>query len=300
MKGDYPQFQKNYSHEELIEHFLLDEIEREFIAHQFRGDDKRHGAAILLKSLQYLGYFPREVSGIPTEVRLFIAGKLGLVEDLSIQYPWDSRTFGYHLASIRQYTGFRFPEAQDKTDLENWLRQEGALEAITFADLSECAIQRLRSLRIELPSENELNRIVNAALNGFFYDVYHKITQRLNNEVCKNIDQLLIVPESESISPFEKLKAPAGPSGLKNLRIEIAKLQQLRSSDMAHMGNMKEHLADVPFEVQKLLKRRAANETASKMREHPEEVRYGLFHLYPHYGGYRRCSADVCRDDPSR
>ena len=68
MKGDHPQFQKNYSYEELIEHFMLDETEQEFIA-QFRGEDKKHGAAILLKSLQYLGYFPREASGIPVEVR---------------------------------------------------------------------------------------------------------------------------------------------------------------------------------------------------------------------------------------
>jgi hypothetical protein len=73
MKGDYPQFQKSYSHEELIEHFVLDETEREFITHQFRGDAKRHGAAILLKSLQHLGYLPRAVTGIPKEVRLFIA-----------------------------------------------------------------------------------------------------------------------------------------------------------------------------------------------------------------------------------
>jgi hypothetical protein len=40
MKGDYPQFQKSYSHEELIEHFMLDETEREFIA-QFRADKGR-------------------------------------------------------------------------------------------------------------------------------------------------------------------------------------------------------------------------------------------------------------------
>jgi hypothetical protein len=73
MKGDYPQFQKSYSHEELIEYFLLDEAEREFIAHQFRGDAKHHGVAILLKSVQHLGYSPREVSGIPKQVRLFIA-----------------------------------------------------------------------------------------------------------------------------------------------------------------------------------------------------------------------------------
>jgi len=42
------------------------------------------------------------------------------------------------------------------------------------------------------------------------------------------------------------------------------------------MGISKEYLRDVPFEVQKLLKQRANNETASEMRNHPDEVRYGL------------------------
>lgn len=275
MKGDYPQFQKSYSYEELIEHFMLNEKEREFIA-QLRGDANRHGAAILLKSLQHLGYFPHELSEIPIDVRLFITKQLNLPGDLSIQYLWDSRTRGDHIAWIRQQTGFRFSQAQDKEDLENWLRHEGTIEATTFADLSDCAVQRLRFLRIELPSERELQRVVNAALTGFFSDVHHKITRRLGIEVHKKMDQLLIVPEGESISPFEKLKASAGPSGLKSLRNEITKLQQLRSSDITPMGSLKEHLADVPFEVQKLLKRRATNETASKMREHPEEVRYGL------------------------
>jgi len=272
MKGDYPQFQESYSHEELIEHFMLNETEREFIA-QFRGEDKRHGAAILLKSLQYLGYFPREASGIPVEIRLFIAEKLGLSDDLSMQYPWDSRTLGYHLASIRQYTGFRFPQAQDKEDLENWLRREGVLEAITFADLFESAVQRYRSLRIELPSEKELQRIVNAALSGFFSDVHIKLTEQLDEQTRKNMDQLLIVPDGESFSAFEKLKASAGPASVKNIHKEIAKLKQLRSVGIGKA-------LDMPFKVQKILKQRGTNETASKMREHPDEIRYGLMSCF--------------------
>jgi len=91
MKGDYPQFQESYSHDELVEYFTLDETEREFIA-QFRGDANRHGSAILLKSLQHLGYFPHELSEIPRDVKLFIAKQLNLSEDLSMQYLWDSRT----------------------------------------------------------------------------------------------------------------------------------------------------------------------------------------------------------------
>lgn len=270
MKGDYPRFQESYSHEELVEHFLLNETDREFIA-QFRMDANRHGIAILLKSLQYLGYLPQHISEVPDQVKAFIARQLDLVGDPSEQYLWHTRTRDNHFAWIRQQTGFRFPAAQYKVDLESWLRCEGAPEAITFADLFECAIQRLRSLRIELPSEKELQRIVNAALNGFFSDVHQQMTHGLDGKIRKDIDELLIVPAGEAFSPFEKLKASAGRPGVKNLQKEITKLQQLRS-----VGIVKERLMNAPFKVQKLLKRRATNETASKMREHPEDTRYGL------------------------
>jgi len=270
MKGDYPRFQENYSHEELVEHFLFNETDREFIA-QFRMDANRHGIAILLKSLQYLGYLPQHINEIPRQIKAFIAKQLSLVGNPSEQYLWQTRTRDNHFAWIRQQTGFRFPAAQYKADLESWLRSEGAPDAITFADLFECAIQRFRSLRIELPSEKELQRIVNAALNGFFSDVHQEMTHGLDRKSRKNIDGLLIVPAGEAFSPFEKLKASTGRPGVKNLQKEITKLQQMRS-----VGIVKEHLMNVPFKVQKLLKHRATNETASKMREHPEDIRYGL------------------------
>ncbi len=270
MKGDYPQFQKSYSHEDLIEHFLLDERDREFIT-QFRRDTNRHGYAILLKSLQYLGYFPQHIDEVPDQIKVFIAKQLDLTGNPSEQYLWETRTRDNHFAWIRQQTGFRFSQAQDKEDLENWLRQEGTLDAITFADLFDCAVQRLNHLRIELPSEKELQRIVNAALNGFFSDVHNKITQQLDGKIREAVDGLLAVSEGESFSTFEKLKASVSKTSVKNLQKEMTKLQQLRS-----MGISKEHLMNVPFDVQKLLKLRANNETASEMRNHPDDIRYGL------------------------
>jgi hypothetical protein len=54
MKGDYPRFRASYSHEELVEHFLLTSAEHQLIA-QCRGEVNHHGAAVLLTSLRYLG-----------------------------------------------------------------------------------------------------------------------------------------------------------------------------------------------------------------------------------------------------
>lgn len=100
--GDYPRFTESYSREELIENFWLNETEQGFIA-QFRGDVNRHGVAILLKSLQYLGYFPSSLNEAPIQVRLFTAQQLNLPGDLSGQYTWDTTTRDNHFAQIRQH-----------------------------------------------------------------------------------------------------------------------------------------------------------------------------------------------------
>jgi hypothetical protein len=82
MKGDYPRFRAAYSHEELAEQFLLTPTDLELIS-QCRGDINRHGMAVLLKSLFYLGYFPDSLRAIPSEVREFIAKQLGALWDPS-------------------------------------------------------------------------------------------------------------------------------------------------------------------------------------------------------------------------
>ena len=61
MKGDYPGFKVTYTDEELAEHFLLTPAERTLVE-TCRGDVNRHSVAVLLKAVQYLGYFPEELS----------------------------------------------------------------------------------------------------------------------------------------------------------------------------------------------------------------------------------------------
>jgi hypothetical protein len=103
---------------------------------------------------------------------------------------------------IRQHTGFRFPTAQDKRELDVWLRRHAAPEAPTEAELCECAYARLRALGVELPTEKELRRIVRAALRGFFYDVYTRVSARLPEAVRATLDELLVVGSDETQSAF--------------------------------------------------------------------------------------------------
>jgi len=272
----YPGFQPSYSHDELVEHFLLTPAEVEFVL-SCRGEANRCGMALLLKALPHIGCFPDGFDQIPGEVRDFVARQVGLLWDHSRTYSWHSSTRDYHVAQVRQYTGWRFSTAQDKNDLEQWLRSRGVYEAHTSDLLLASACARLRLLRVELPSKGELQRIVTAALNGFFQDLYQSIAESVAIDVRQRIDRLLIVPETALVSAFEKLKSDPGKTGVISFQAEVEKLKLIRS-----VGLLSEAFTTIPWKVSQMLKRRASNEKASEMREHPESVRYALMACFLH------------------
>jgi hypothetical protein len=270
MKGDYPRFRATYTHEELVEHFLLQPDEVEFVQ-SFRNEVNRNGVAVLLKALTYLGYVPPSFASVPEIVRIFIARQVDLLWDPTPMYPWESSTRDHHLAQIRHQTGWRFATAQDKTALEQWLQVHVAPDYATSEDLLEAAYTRCRRLQIELPAEQELRRLVNAALQRSFHALYERITARVAASSRTALDALLLVPADASVSAFEQLKAePAKPS-VENLKKEIGKLQTLRAS-----GITERHVDNVAESTQRVLKRRATNERAGEMRDHPESIRYAL------------------------
>ena len=128
---------------------------------------------------------------------------------------------------------------------------------------------------MELPAEGELERVVNAALNGFFQDIHRRISDALAPDVRAGIDALLAVPESAAVLGFEGLKADPGKAGVDNLQAEIEKLARIRA---IWVGT--EPFANVPRKVLQILKRRASKETASEMRDHSNLIRYALMASY--------------------
>jgi TnpA family transposase len=241
------------------------------------GEVNRHGVAVLLKAVQYLGYFPSALSQVPAAVRTFLAHQLHLLWDHTPDYPWHSTTHDRHLLLIRQHTGFRFSTGQDKQALETWLRTAGAPTAPTEEDLCECAYTRCRALGLELPAERELQRLVRAALHGFFQDLYTRITAQLPSEVLARLDTLLLVESDASQSLFDQRKAAPSTPGGKNLQHELTKLQTLRG-----LGVPGTAFVGIPEKVLQLLKRRAAKERAGEMRAHPPSIRYALLACFVH------------------
>jgi TnpA family transposase len=276
MKGDYPGFKATYIHEELVEHFLLSPAEHALVE-TCHGETNRHSVAVLLKTVQYLGYFPEDLQHVPPAIRTFVAHQLHLLWDRTADYPWQSSTRDRHLALIRQFTGWRFPTAEDKQALVIWLQTQAAPNAPTEADLKECAYRHLRTLGIELPTERELERLVRTALTGFFHELYHQITAHLTEPVRAALDALLVVGADETHSAFDQLKTDPAAPGIKPLQHEIAKLQTLRALNVPPAA-----LSTCSDPVLHLLTRRALNERAGEMRAHPAAIRYALLACFIH------------------
>ena len=113
-------------------------------------------------------------------------------------------------------------------------------------------------------------------------------TGALAAEVRTRIDALLTVPESAGVSIFEELKTDPGKPDVNNLQVEIQKLTNIRA-----VGVCAEPFTGMPWNLLQMLKRRAASETASQMRDHPAIIRYALVACFLYVraiGGYGRLS----------
>ena len=116
----YPNFFFHLQEDVLIEIFSLTSEDTKLIQ-RFRSDKNKLGFAVLLKIFQHLGYPPLEKNQVPIEVLELIASQLALHPEVFQEYRWKGRVFKYHLAIIREHTGFRPCQPSEKNIISQWL-----------------------------------------------------------------------------------------------------------------------------------------------------------------------------------
>lgn len=273
---DYPHINPHTSQEELSEHFTLTAQERFFLS-QWRKDGNVLGAAVLLKTLVYLGYPPRKKEDVPEHIISLISQQLGVNPKELETYNWKGRLWDFHLAAIREFTGFRPNAATDCLDLTRWLVDE-ANEHPSRTEMKVAVMQRCRQIKLELPTEKELYRLVGSAWWQFQSNICEKIANRLSPEIRQKMDQCLEGDKPET-DRYEWMKANPGKSGLKCILREIERLRFIMEFGI----EADLHLRDIPDETLRQLRNRAAPEGAHQMKRHPPEVRYALMAALLHY-----------------
>lgn len=255
--------------DELRDHFSLTAEDHELLK-KIRSDSARLGCAVLLKTFQFLGHPPRRASHIPPAVVAWIAPQLGLEPEPFARYRWKGRLWDLHLALIREHGGWRPFDAKDREPLVSWLTGR-CKDSLSLKELLRAAVEHCRHLRLELPREKELRRLVGAARRQFLHKLYEEVAGRIGSETLQQMERCL-EPSESATTPYEWLKTPAGKLGRKTLREELDKLELLEKFRLERAR----HFAGVPERVFRLLKNRAQAEDAFQMRRHPAPRRATL------------------------
>ena len=246
----------------------------------------RLGFAILLKMFQANGRFPYRLEEVPVAAVEAIASQIEVPAEAWRRYDWRSRAAAYHRAQIRDALGFREPTLDDTDALARWL--EGQVSALEHRPdrLLVAARERCRSLRIEPPSPDRLDRLVRSVVHRHEEAWCDGLLVRLPSATPAGLDALLKAPHSDATggkdnrAPLLALRAGAGHASLQSVGEEADKLACIRA--LALPADL---FADLPSKVLLAYRRRVAAEELHELRRHPTAIRLTLLAAFCHVRG---------------
>jgi TnpA family transposase len=231
---------------------------------------------LLLKYFEIEGRFPHRQRDIPQAAVEFMARQVNISAAVFAEYNWRGRTIKYHRATIRRYMGFREGTVADAEAVSDWLCAHVLAIEATLDGVIAAAYERYRMLRIEPPAAGRVARLVRSAQRRYSEQFCEGIAAQLTIETKQALDGLLerIADKDGNLtghSSFARLKRDAGAVSLKNILVEIEKLQRI------HQVALPETLfASVPPHVVELYRQRVTGERPSEVKRHSNALRHTL------------------------
>jgi TnpA family transposase len=248
--------------------------------------------AVLLLFYRAHGRFPRGAAEIETEAIAAVARQI----DVPI-VPFDvidmsDRTLKRHRAEIRALLGFREATVADGEALTDWLRDHAVADSRDLAVLTVALEERCRTLMIEPPGADRIERIVRAALHAFDERFCGDIHARLPPATRMRLDALLRPaatepkdaanqePDGSVPAALMQLRSDPGGPSVNSLQAELAKLDLVRAIELP---------ADLfaqarPHEVERY-RQRVVVEAPFELRRHAEPFRLTALAAFAHLRG---------------
>ncbi|MCA1678691.1 MAG: DUF4158 domain-containing protein, partial [Actinobacteria bacterium] len=265
--------------DDLVEHWTVLDDERTLVAGK-RGAT-RLGFALLLKFYTRHGRFPAAGADLPGAVVEFVARQVQVAAAEFGSYGWAGRSIEHHRAQIREHLGFRECTVADGEQLTAWLVEhvtqiERRPERVRVELLARC-----RSERIEPPTAGRIDRVVRSALRTGEDALITRVSGRLSADAKLRIGVLVAVDDDvDSTDPdvdqreravLAQIKEAPGKVSLETMLTEIQKLLAVRAIAVGAVV-----FADVAPQVVAGWRARAAVESPSHLRTHPEALRLTL------------------------
>jgi len=277
--------------DDLIDHWTLLSTERELLAN--KTGTTRLGFAIMLKAFRRDGRFPNSIHDVPAPVVDYVARQVGVDPHLYVLYDWRSRSSSNHRAQIRAFYHFREATIEDATAVVEWLCSHVLDTEQHVEALKPLVIAHLRELRIEPPKPARIEKLIASALHTYETRLFETAFTRLTPAHRAALDTLLLpapplVPEMtapdalgadsvavpvslSSVSPFHELRTDSVKPGIESIKEQIAKLQRIRSLQLPT-----DLFTGVAPSVIQRYRSRAATESPSELRAHPDTIRSTL------------------------
>jgi TnpA family transposase len=267
---------RQWDSEELVEHFTL--LPDESILLDNLSGSNRLGFALLLKFFQIEARFPISKQEIPKSVVSYIAKQVDVSPRAIKEYPFSGRTIERHRSQIRQFFGFRETTVEDAFELTKWLKEKVLAYDRQESHLEAAAYQRLRSLKLEPPSPDRIERLIRSAVRTCEETFCSTIFEQLSSQTLIKLDALLrtdgaLEDEQSQLqqSDFNVLKTDPGRTSLDSILKEAQKLNCIRQ-----LGLPSNLFALVSPKVVYHYRRRASAEPPRELRRHPDPIRYTL------------------------
>lgn len=271
--------------DELIDLWTLLPAERELLTN--KTGVTRLGFAVMLKAFQRDGRFPASISDVPTVAVDYVARQIGVNPTVYSQYDWRSRASTNHRSQIRAYCQFREARSEDLPDLKDWLCAHVIATEQRPELLKTRIYTRLRDLRIEPPRPTQIDKLITSALHTYETQLYATILDQLGAAGLAALDSFLgpVPPAAEpdraapavadasmtSTLPFHTLRMDTGAPGLARMQEQVTKLLRLRTLPLPAAL-----FAGVAPPIVQRYRNRAATESPSELRAHPDPIRATL------------------------
>ena len=270
--------------------WVLNHADRAIIAAKHHAS--RLSFAVLLLFFRGRGRFPRHSLEIGVEAIAAIAKQVNAPIEPFDVLDISNRTLKRHRAEIRELLGFREATVADGEALADWLRDHAVMDSRNIDQLTIAAEARCRSLNIEPPATDRIERMIRAAINAFDDRFCAGIIERMPVAVQTKLDALLKpAGDGENITDSDqtdrytpamlmRLRADPGGPSVNSLQTEMAKLATIRDIGLPA------HLFDgvSPHEIERY-HQRAAVEAPYELRRHALPLRLTALAAFAHLRG---------------
>jgi len=265
---------QNWDKNELVEFFTINSTDLKLV------DKKRENSnklvfALLFKFFQNEFRFPINKFEIPKPIINHVSEQLNIKEKHYFEYDWNSRTYIFHRAEIREFFGFREFTLSDFDQIRDWIVKDILIHEHKVSYIKSKFYERLKEAKIEPPSIARINQLINSGLRIYEDNFFNSTFNKLSKQNLSKIDNLLKNESNPDYSTIQELKDSTGKVSLKTFLKEIKKLKYIK--EIALNNDLFEN---IPDKILKKYSQRVFSEDLTELKRHPSNIRYTLLSAF--------------------